>query len=72
MLSRTARLAALITFTSAGLLIAEPNRAAASTPFACGDDGLHICCIDSGGYCGGGQRWCCIFDSRALVSCECA
>lgn len=70
MLSRTARLAALVCCTAAGVLFAQP-RSAVATPLQCGDDGQHICCVDGGGACPTGQSWCCAFNDRDLLFCNC-
>jgi len=69
MLSRTARLATLVTIATAGLGLMAPHRAEAASRFACGDDGIHLCCI-SDSSCGSGQ-FCCAFKDRDVLDCGC-
>lgn len=63
MLSRTARLAAVLTIAQSSILMAAP----ASPPirFACGDAGVHECCAENSGacpYCS--IILCCTFDGQ--------
>ena len=71
MLSRTTRFAAFVTIVAAGLMLTSPDRAsAASSRFACGDDGLHTCCVDGGSTCPNGA-FCCAFENRDVLFCGC-
>ncbi len=70
MLSRTARLAALVTIAAAGLMLTSPSRAVAASRLGCGDGGLHTCCVDGGGACPNGA-YCCAFDGGTMLFCGC-
>lgn len=70
MLSRTARLAALITIASGGLTFTLPASAAVAVPLACGDQGVHQCCVKSTD-CASGQ-YCCTFAADGTsLGCGC-
>lgn len=70
MLSRTSRLAALVTIAAAGLMVTSPSRAAAAPYMGCGDPGLHTCCVDGGSLCPN-SAYCCAFDDSDLLFCGC-
>jgi len=61
MLSRTARLAAILTITSAAFTLFAPRPAVAASGFSCGDTGPHFCCAPSS-VCASGI-FCCYSDA---------
>jgi hypothetical protein len=68
MLTRTARLAAMVVIAAAGLILTSPSRAAAAENLACGESGLHNCCVV--GFCPSGL-YCCAFQDDTLLFCGC-
>lgn len=69
MLSRVARLAAIITIAMGAFTLASPTQAASEATLsdatlACGDDGYHVCCVDSI-LCGG--EYCCAFNGGGEI-----
>lgn len=72
MLSRTARLAAILTVASAALTLIAPRPAAAASRFSCGETGDHFCCIPSGDTCSSGI-YCCYYsgDNPQIIPCGC-
>lgn len=74
MLSRSARLAAVLTIAQTAILLALPsgaNAVAAEALAECGDQGGHYCCVDAP-ECPDVHRFCCWFEGAELGSCGCA
>lgn len=69
MLSRTARLATVITVASAGITLTTPRSAAATGRFECGGSGIHTCCVSDNSCNTGG--FCCAFNGTEILACGC-